>query len=73
MWWQHCKAKWLVEVNENTAFIRRIVAASQIKNAIVEVLSKDGAIVFLKECRSDNEIEAEFVEFYQKLYTKKGG
>lgn len=66
IWWQKCKAKWSLEGDENNQFFHWYMSAQKRKNIVVEILSLRGI-----NLTTDSDIEVEFIDFYQDLYTKR--
>lgn len=58
---QKFKVKWLGEGDENTRFYHRVLCLQE-----KVILSREGQSLL-----TDNDIGAEFIDFYQKLYIKE--
>lgn len=62
-WAQKCKAKWLVEGDENSCFFHRLASARKSKIVICVLEKVDGNLL-----TDGNNIEIEFTDYFTKLY-----
>lgn len=64
--WQRSRQRWINDRERNKKLYHTAVKRREASNAISELYNEDGAIVNSQEC-----IEKEAIDFYDKLYNKK--